>query len=173
MELLSGLMVGIGFGFLLRKGHVTRFNVIVGQLALKDFTVMKIILTAIAAGSVGMYALMTWFPGYEFMIAPTTLLAAAVGGGIFGIGMAVMGYCPGTGVAALADGAHDMWFGVLGMITGAALYAQNYTWITGKLKPACCMTTATLSHYFGMSPWVVIALIAFGLYALSFLPDSR
>lgn len=36
-EILSGLIVGVIFGFLLRKAHVTRFNVIVSQLLLLDF----------------------------------------------------------------------------------------------------------------------------------------
>ena len=172
-HLASGLFVGISFGFLLRKGYVTRFNVIVGQLILKDFTVMKIILTAIAFGSAGLYSLLYFFPNKTLMIDPTTLFSALVGGAIFGIGMTVMGYCPGTGIGALADGAHDMWFGVVGMIVGAALYAESYVWVTQYIKPVTHMTTITLPQFFGASPLIIIGGIFLILYALSFLKDRH
>ena len=122
-ELLSGLLVVTVFGFLLRKAYVTRFPVIVGQLLLKDFTVMKVMMTAIAFGSLGIYLL----PHSSLLIDPTPLAGALIGGGIFGVGMAVMGFCPGTGIGALADGSRDMWFGVLGMIVGAGIYAELST----------------------------------------------
>jgi len=38
----------IVFGFLIDKGGVTRYDVIMGQLLLKDFTVLKIMMTAVA-----------------------------------------------------------------------------------------------------------------------------
>ncbi len=170
--LLSGITVGFAFGFLLRKAYVTRFDTIVNQLLLRDFTVMKVILTAIAFGSIGMYALNTFAPEHVFMISSTTLLSAAVGGALFGIGMATMGYCPGTGIGALADGARDMWFGMLGMIVGAALYAELFPWITTNLKPTAYMNTIALPELFGISPWIIIAAIMVMLGGL-FVWDRR
>jgi hypothetical protein len=165
-SLLSGLTVGILFGFLLRKAHVTRFNVIVGQLILKDFTVMKVILTAIAFGSFGIYLILFFFPEQELIINSTTLLAAFSGGGIFGIGMAILGFCPGTGVAALADGAKEMWFGLLGMIAGAALYSELALYITPTLKPLEKLTTQTLPQYLALTPWTVIACVFIAILVL-------
>ena len=157
--LLSGLITGILFGFILRKALVTRFDIIVNQLLLRDFTVMKVILTAIACGSLGIYGLHSASPSLPFLISKTTLFSTMLGGTLFGIGMAIMGYCPGTGVGALADGARDMWFGVLGMIVGAALYAHLYPWIVSYIKPQKDMTTITLNGLFGISPWFFIAAI--------------
>lgn len=157
--LLSGLSVGFAFGFLLRKAYVTRFDTIVNQLLLRDFTVMKVIMTTIAFGSVGIYTLHALHPEYEFMISNTTLLSAAIGGALFGIGMATMGYCPGTGIGALADGARDMWFGLLGMIAGAAMYAEVVPWIIAYIKPVADMNTITLPELLGISPWIFIAAI--------------
>jgi uncharacterized protein len=165
-ELIGGLFVGIIFGFLLRKGYVTRFNVIVNQLLLKDFTVMKIMLTAIAFGSLGIYSLLYLFPTKELIINSTTLLTALLGGGIFGIGMAIMGFCPGTAVGALADGARDMWFGFLGMIVGAAVYAESFGWITKNIKPFAAISKKTLPMIFDISPWFIIGLIFCGLFVL-------
>ncbi|MBN1465253.1 YeeE/YedE family protein, partial [candidate division KSB1 bacterium] len=56
-SLLWGLAFGIVFGFLLHKGGVTRYDVIIGQLLLIDFTVIKIMLTAILTGMIGIHAM--------------------------------------------------------------------------------------------------------------------
>ncbi len=56
-RLMKGLGTGIIFGFLLHRGGVTDYNVLVGQLVLEDFTVAKIILTAIVVGMIGVYFL--------------------------------------------------------------------------------------------------------------------
>jgi len=49
-ELLFGAVFGVAFGFLLQKGGVGKFNVLIGQLLLQDFTVAKVMLTAIVVG---------------------------------------------------------------------------------------------------------------------------
>lgn len=50
LQLSIGLLTGILFGFLLQKGGVTRYDVIIGQLLLTDFTVVKIMLSAVVTG---------------------------------------------------------------------------------------------------------------------------
>ena len=40
-ELIAGAVFGLAFGFLLQKGGVGKFNVLVGQLLLQDFTVRR------------------------------------------------------------------------------------------------------------------------------------
>lgn len=56
-QLILGLLFGIVFGFLLQKGGVTEYNILIGQLLLTDYTVIKIILTAIAVGMLGVHIL--------------------------------------------------------------------------------------------------------------------
>lgn len=53
--LIWGYVFGIIFGFLLHKGGVTKFDVIVGQLLLTDFTVLKIMLSAVVTGMIGIF----------------------------------------------------------------------------------------------------------------------
>ena len=55
--LLWGLAFGIVFGFLLQKGGATKYDVIIGQLLLTDFTVLKIMLSAVLVGMMGIYAM--------------------------------------------------------------------------------------------------------------------
>jgi hypothetical protein len=50
LQLSIGLLTGILFGFLLQKGGVTKYDVIINQLLLIDFTVVKIMLSAVITG---------------------------------------------------------------------------------------------------------------------------
>ena len=56
-KLALGFLTGIVFGFLLQKGRVGKFEVIVGQFLLKDWQVLKVMLVAMAVGSIGVYGL--------------------------------------------------------------------------------------------------------------------
>lgn len=151
--LIAGAVTGLIFGFLLQKGHVTRFDTIVGQFLLKDFTVIKVMGTAIVVGGLGVYTLLQFGLIDALHIKGTAVLGVVLGGVIFGIGMATLGYCPGTGVAALGDGARDALFGVLGMLVGAALYAEVYPWCKSNILSVGDYGKVTLSSATGASPW--------------------
>lgn len=166
LNLFSGLIIGLFFGFLLRKGHLTRFSVIVGQLLLRDFTVMKVMLTAIVTGSIGIYTLQYFLPEHTLLIKPKMISAVLVGGAIFGVGMATLGFCPGTAVGALADGARDVWFGILGMLAGAALFAEVYPWLKDIFFVQEQMNTWTLPQALLLSPGVVIGALVLMLLAV-------
>ena len=56
-KLITGALFGLVFGFLLQKGGVGKFNVLIGQLLLQDWTVAKIMLTAIVVGMIGVFPL--------------------------------------------------------------------------------------------------------------------
>jgi hypothetical protein len=98
-----GLITGILFGFLLQKGRVLRFDKQVGAMLLKDMTILKFMLSAILVGMVGILILANAkiiTLGHK----PMNLGAVLVGGGLFGIGWAIMGFCPGTSIGALGEG---------------------------------------------------------------------
>lgn len=57
LRLLLGLPTGIALGFLLQKGRAAKHHVIIGQFLLKDWTVVKIMATAVVVGAIGVYAL--------------------------------------------------------------------------------------------------------------------
>ena len=93
-QVVLGLLFGICFGFLLQKGGVTTFSVIEGQLLLTDFTVIKLMLSAVIVGMAGFH-LLKHFGHVQSHAAPGTIGSNVVGGLIFGIGFALLGYCPG------------------------------------------------------------------------------
>lgn len=122
-QLLLGLCFGIAFGFLLQKGGVAKFEVLLGALLLTDLTVMKIMLTAILVGMLGIFG-MHGLGLVKLHVKPTRYAANVIGGLIFGIGFALLGYCPGTGAAALGQGNLDAVAGILGLLAGSYLYAE-------------------------------------------------
>jgi uncharacterized protein len=126
--LLTAVLFGLAFGFLLQKGGVAKYNVLAGQLLLQDFTIMKIMLTAIVVGMLGIYTL-NRLGKVSLHLQPTRLGAQGIGGLIFGAGFALIAYCPGTGAAALGQGSWDVLFGVAGLMAGSYLYAELSHWL--------------------------------------------
>ena len=57
MKLILGLAIGMAFGAILQLGGASSYRKIMGSLLLKDLDVIKLILMAIAVGTVGIYAL--------------------------------------------------------------------------------------------------------------------
>ncbi len=122
-ELLGGIVFGVAFGFLLQKGGVGKFNVLIGQLLLEDWTVAKVMLTAILVGMVGVFTL-HHFAKVNLHLKPTRIGANIIGGLLFGVGFALMGYCPGTAAAALGQGSWDALFGMAGLVAGSWIFAE-------------------------------------------------
>lgn len=123
-QLALGLLFGLAFGFLLQKGGVAKYHVLIGVLLLEDFTVIKVMLSAIVVGMVGVFALY-WLGLVKLHIKPTRYAANILGGLLFGVGFALLSYCPGTGAAALGQGNFDAVAGVLGLLVGSYLYAES------------------------------------------------
>lgn len=126
-KLMTGVIFGLIFGFLLQKGGVGKFNVLVGQLLLQDFTVAKVMLTAIVVGMVGVFTL-HHFGQVNLHIKPTRIGAAVIGGLLFGAGFALLGYCPGTVAVALGQGNWDALFGMAGLVAGSWVFAELSGW---------------------------------------------
>jgi uncharacterized protein len=122
-SLVLAALFGIAFGFLLQKGGVAKFNVLIGVLLLEDFTVVKVMLSAILVGMLGVFTL-HGLGKVELHIESTRLAAQISGGLIFGVGFALLAYCPGTGAAALGQGNWDALFGFAGLLAGSYLYAE-------------------------------------------------
>jgi uncharacterized protein len=126
-KLLAAALFGLAFGFLLQKGGVGKFNVLIGQLLLQDFTVAKVMLTAIVAGMIGVFA-MHHFGKVNLHLKPTRIGANVIGGLLFGVGFALLGYCPGTVAVALGQGSWDALFGIAGLVAGSWVFAELSGW---------------------------------------------
>lgn len=113
------------FGGLLRRGRASRYDVIMDQLLLRDFSIAKMMGTAVAVGGLGVHALV--LAGWaQLDVKPLQLGGVIAGGVVFGAGLAFGGYCPGTTLAAVGEGKRDAIAGLLGMLTGAGLFVRAY-----------------------------------------------
>ena len=128
-RLTSGIVFGFMFGFLLQKGGVGTYHILIGQLLFQDWTVVKIMLTAIVVGMIGIFIL-HYFAKVNLHLKPTKLGPNIMGGLLFGAGFALIGYCPGTAAAAVGQGSWDALFGMAGLVAGSWLYAE----MSGLLK---------------------------------------
>lgn len=158
-KLLLGLVTGILFGFLLQKGRVAKFSVILGQLLLKDWTVLKIMATAIVVGAIGVYAMVA-MGTTSLHVRPFLLGGVLLGAVLLGIGMAVFGYCPGTSVAASGEGSRDAMAGVAGMLAGAGMFVAAYPRLEPIIQAGGNLGEITLPALLGVPPWMVILAIA-------------
>lgn len=172
-QLLLGLLFGVAFGFLLQKGGAAKFHVLIGVLLLEDWTVVKIMLTAIAVGMPGIYA-MKALGLIELKLKPTRLASNVLGGLVFGAGFALAAYCPGTGAAALGQGNYDALAVIAGMIAGSWVFAETSAWTGRHFDPVGDRGKVTVPEVLGVSPrWFVPAaavVLAGVLVALRWLP---
>lgn len=154
--LLWGLAFGIMFGFLLQKGGATKYDVIIGQLLLTDFTVLKIMLSAALTGMIGIYGMKSlgWV-----QLNPKSGSAGmnVIGGLIFGVGFAVLGYCPGTIAGAIGNGYLDAAVGGLaGILIGAGIFSALYPRLRQGILKKGDFGNLTFPKLFKVNDWVVV-----------------
>lgn len=154
--LIWGLGFGILFGFLLHKGGVTKYDVIVGQLLLIDHTVLKVMLSAIVTGMLGIYLMKTL--GWVKLLPKSGSLGInVIGGLIFGVGFGVLGYCPGTIAGAIGNGYLDALVGGLpGIWIGAGLFAAIYHKVRDGILKKGHFGDITFPGLFKVNDWVVV-----------------
>jgi uncharacterized membrane protein YedE/YeeE len=119
--ILIGLTTGLVFGFALEKSRVFEPGVIVGQMQLRNFLMLKIFLAAVITGLIVLAVLHGVF-GVKLSLKPLLFKADIIGGLILGAGIALAGACPGTTLAQIGAGYRDAIFILLGGIAGALTY---------------------------------------------------
>ena len=86
-----------------------------------------------------------------------------MGGLLFGIGWGLLGYCPGTSIGAIGEGRWDGVWGVLGMLVGAAFYAEAYPLMKKSLLIWGDLGKITLPGVLSVNHWFIIPVfILFG-----------
>lgn len=161
--LLLGFVTGIAFGYILQSVGVARCGCIFDALNLRNMKAVKMMLTAVAVGSLIVYpaSALGWVT-----IGGKTLyvLGLIVGGALFGAGFALAGYCPGTALAALGAGRKEVLSVVAGGLVGALAYAIAYPVLEPLLIRPMNYGRVSLPALLGVDP--VITGIVFGLILL-------
>ncbi len=166
LQLALGFATGMIFGFLLQKGGIANYDVIIGQLLLSDFTVLKVMMSAVITGMIGVHALKK-AGMVQLHPKPGSLGITVIGGLLFGVGFAVLGYCPGTAVAAAAQGGLDaLAGGVVGIGIGAGIFAALYPRLEKSILAQGNFSKLTLPESLKLNEWVIIIPVCIIITAL-------
>lgn len=119
--ILLGTIAGIFFGFALEKSGVLNPEVIINQFLLKNFTMIRVFITAIITGLV-IYQVLE-FLGFGILNWKTMHLQQdLLGGALLGAGIAFAGACPGTVFGQIGVGYQDAFVTLLGAFLGALFF---------------------------------------------------
>ena len=165
-QLTIAFAIGIAFGFLLQRGGVTNYDVILGQLLLEDFTVVKVMLSAVVVGMLGVHAMRSlgWVTLHP---KPGSWTTSVIGGLLFGIGFGLLGYCPGTVVGAAAQGNLDALLGgIPGILLGAGLFAAAYPILKSRLLDKGTFARLTLPELLGLNCWALVLPVSAAIVLL-------
>ena len=177
VNLLLGLAIGVGFGFVLESGGLGDARKLVGQFLLKDMAVFKVMFTAIITAMLGLFFL-SWggLINLELLqISDSYLAPQLVGGLILGAGFAIAGYCPGTAVVGMASGKIDAFYCFVGLFVGSLLFSSSFKWLESfytSTRLSEGHLSVVLSIQTGALIFLVILIAVVG-FALSEKLESR
>jgi len=118
-------LIGVMFGGIIQYSRVDKFEKIAGFAMLKDTIVPKMLFLAVGLSSIGIYFMIE--AGVAHLHAkPIILPGLIIGGILFGISMAILGKCPGTGPVSIAEGRIDVLVGAIGGLVGGLVFTIFY-----------------------------------------------
>jgi len=169
IQILFGLAVGFLFGFILTRTGITKYPRVMGMLLLKDFKIMKFMLTAVISSMILFHLLgdLGWLK-----VVPKNLdWGKLVGGLIFGAGMGLLGYCPGTMAARIGEGKRESIFALFGMALGIFIYALTIKPVKSLFLSA--EVNGDISVLLGINHWFLIIPAAILFSAVIFILNKK
>ncbi|MHB8174640.1 MAG: YeeE/YedE family protein [Nitrospirota bacterium] len=178
---ISGLGVGVIFGYTLQHGRFCMNTAFREVLLSRDFTVFRIYILALLILILGANGLDA--AGIiKLRVIPFTWLANVLGGYIFGVGMVLAGGCATGTLYRVGEGMIGSWFAALGFLLTAASTLSGvlnpiarFLWFGPGFDPSNLSSAkflysvvdadgnllpVTMYSVLGVSRWIVIAVLA-------------
>lgn len=155
------VLFGMFFGLSLERAGLGDPHKLTGVFYFQDFTVPKVMFTAIVVAGTGLYLLadLKLLDLSRVYFVPTFFWPQIAGGALFGVGFVVSGYCPGTSVTGLASGKLDALLTMIGIGAGSLLFAVLFPVLEG-FYVSSDRGTETLPMLFGVNHWIVLIVLA-------------
>ena len=170
--MVSGLVCGVLFGFVLESAGFGSPRKLTAQFALSDWSVFKVMFTAIVVAALGLWLLrlLGLMEPDTVFVPPALVMASAVGGALVGAGFAIGGYCPGTSVVGLSSGRVDALVFILGLLLGTALFAGAYgPALRSLMAMGEIIDGDTFTDAYGVAEPVVLGILAVALVGIFYL----
>lgn len=166
-NMFFALMMGIAFGFVLERTGFTRAQHIADAFYFKNLAVPKIMGTTVIVAATWMiiFSYFGWIDLSQLYTPATFIWPYVVGGLLFGAGMVIAGYCPGTAVAGLGTGKSDALVFLLGVVAGMFLYFIIYPFIS-DFASSTNMGVVKLHDLFGgneYTSYILTVALEFGI----------
>ncbi len=170
--MVSGLVCGILFGYVLENAGFGSPAKLTAQFRLNDWSVFKVMFTAIVVAAFGLWALRALgLMAADTVSVPAALvMASAVGGALVGAGFAVGGYCPGTSVVGMASGRIDALVFIVGLLVGTFAFAAWYgPAIRSMMAIGEIIDGDTFTDAYGVPELVLLGVLGLVLVAVFYM----
>lgn len=166
MTLVGGLLSGAVLGWLLHRNGTTSSDEVMKMLRWKDLRLLRFFMLTMAVAIFVVAVSGLSAPVATGSIAPFSLLGAIVGGALFGIGMALCGYTPGTAVCAIGEGKKDAIWTFIGGLFGGVVFAFIEPALTPMLKTLSLGTmTWPMAFGFAAASFAVFVAVMLGVWS--------
>lgn len=156
--MLLALIAGLIFSFLAYKSNLFCSDQILSVGILKNFEAIQILLFALSISSLAFF--IEYSLGDAVInVKPFYLVGVIVGGLLFGLGVGMLGYCPGTLEMAIGYGSIDALFGFVGGLAAGYFYILIYPMALPFLGP----NYGAINFYTGNAVLNTVLVLAFSV----------
>jgi len=171
---LVAFLIGLGFGAIMQLAQLDRLAKVIGAFLLKDLTIPKALLMAMGVGAILIYTA-EHFGLIHLHIKPFYPVGVALGGLIFGAGMVIVGYCPGSMPEAVGEGRMDALFGIIAGIIGGVVFTIIFPVYESSFLHGAVIGKPTLSDLLGLkgtAKWLFSVSVGIIFIILAFVLDK-
>ncbi len=128
MNFFYAIFIGMLFGFILERAGFGSSKHIAPVFFFRNLRVSQVMVSAIlTCATLLTTAVYMGVLDFNQIFIPTTYIwPYLVGGALFGLGMIMSGWCPGTAVVGFATGKLDAAVFLLGVMFGMSVYFDNF-----------------------------------------------
>lgn len=171
-----GLVFGMVFGGIGEIWGIGNPETLIRLARWKDRLLVGCLAIACAIGAVALYGLYALGISMHFSPKPMYIVNVVIGGMLFGVGMAISGYVPGSELMALGEGRRDALYALPGGLLGAAAWTILYQtvvghWLLHTAGYGDLILSGSVHHIRPVFTFLIAAVYAVALLAAAaFLP---